>query len=167
MRDIEAQRAKPLPEIEPLRTGYQGPKTTPYQPPVKDVPSTDVLEKPDIGGKTPSSGAGGGDGNGTALSYANMLANPQPQALAAAPAPVSSIPETIDLTTGQPQSGKTGFGPLDKAMANPGTTAVNLAAGFIPGIGPLNTISGLLGGPTIGSMGKRNLSISWNGFMYD
>jgi hypothetical protein len=75
MRDIEAQKRKPLPEIEPLRTGYQGPKTNPYEPPVKDVPSTDVLERSDSIGKTLPSG--GGEGDGLSGSYGLPSATPQ------------------------------------------------------------------------------------------
>lgn len=66
----------------------------------------------------------------------------------------SSAPSTSDNSTSP-----TGFGPIDNAMANPGQTAANIGAGIALGaLGPIgmgisaaNTVSGLLGGPTIGS----------------
>jgi len=53
----------------------------------------------------------------------------------------------------------TGFSPIDNAIANPGQTATNIGAGIALGaLGPVgmgisaaNTVSGLFGGPTIGS----------------
>lgn len=61
-------------------------------------------------------------------------------------------------TNGQPSSA-TGISAIDNAMANPGATAANLGAGLALGaLGPVgmaisaaNTVSGLFGGPTIGS----------------
>lgn len=37
-------------------------------------------------------------------------------------------------------------------MANPGRTGINAVASAIPVVGPLNTLSGLFGGPTIGGL---------------
>jgi len=66
----------------------------------------------------------------------------------------SPAPSTSDNSTSP-----TGFGPIDNAIANPGQTATNIGAGIALGaLGPIgmgisaaNTVSGLLGGPTIGS----------------
>jgi hypothetical protein len=41
---------------------------------------------------------------------------------------------------------------IDKALANPGTTLTNAAVGLVPGVGLVNSISGLLGGPTVGGV---------------
>jgi hypothetical protein len=35
---------------------------------------------------------------------------------------------------------------------NPAKTAINLGVGFVPGVGIVNSLSGLLGGPTVGSL---------------
>jgi len=39
---------------------------------------------------------------------------------------------------------------INNAINNPGTTALNIGVGLVPGLGIANTISGLLGGPTVG-----------------
>jgi hypothetical protein len=41
---------------------------------------------------------------------------------------------------------------INNALANPGTTLTNAAVGLVPIVGPLNSISGLLGGPTVGGV---------------
>jgi hypothetical protein len=66
-----------------------------------------------------------------------------------APAPTTpTTPLTVSVPT------YTGIPAIDSrinnAINNPGTTALNIAVGAIPGLGPLNTVSGLLGGPTVG-----------------
>jgi len=73
--------------------------------------------------------------------------------------PVAEAPSVPDVSTGP----LTVQGPsytgipaidsrIDNAINNPGTTALNIAVGMVPGLGLLNTASGLLGGPTVGSL---------------
>lgn len=47
---------------------------------------------------------------------------------------------------------------LGHAISNPGQTAINGLIGTIPGLGLANTISGILGGPTVGSVVGSALS---------
>ena len=60
MRDIDAQRRRSLPAIDPLRVGYPRPNSVDYQSPIKDVPSTDALDKVGSGQAPPLDGGGGG-----------------------------------------------------------------------------------------------------------
>lgn len=61
-------------------------------------------------------------------------------------------PETYGTGDWRP----TGVDPIDNAINdainNPVTTAINFGTGFIPIVGQVNTISNLLGGPTVGGM---------------
>jgi hypothetical protein len=41
---------------------------------------------------------------------------------------------------------------VSNAFSNPAQLATNVAVGLVPGLGPLNTVSGILGGPTVGSV---------------
>jgi hypothetical protein len=71
-----------------------------------------------------------------------------------AAAPQVSQPTAMSATSTQPSY--TGISAIDSkianAIANPGQTAVNLGVGFVPGLGVANTLSGLLGGPTVGGV---------------
>jgi hypothetical protein len=143
--DLEARKKLPLPTIAPLAGPSQSNTQTP------DAPATPADKTPDVpAGDTtnirrPIEGGGGGDN--FAPTYQNMPTG-------VAPSLPSSMPETIDLTTGQPQSGKTGFGPLDRALADPVGTVGNAAFGFVPVLGPLSTVSGMFGGPTFMSLSR-------------
>ena len=69
----------------------------------------------------------------------------------AAPAPAPATPTTpltvqVPTYTGIPAIDSR----IDNAINNPGTTAINLGVGLIPGLGIANSLSGLLGGPTVG-----------------
>jgi hypothetical protein len=82
--------------------------------------------------------------------------------VAAAPsAPTTSLtvqgpaPTAMSSTSTQAQAPSyTGIDAIDSRIANalnnPGTTALNIAVGAVPGLGIANTLSGLLGGPTVG-----------------
>ena len=90
-----------------------------------------------------------------------------PSQVAAAPslapeAPTTSLtvqgpaPTAMSSTSTQAQAPSyTGIDAIDSRIANalnnPGTTALNIAVGAVPGLGIANTLSGLLGGPTVGS----------------
>jgi len=101
-----------------------------------DYSSTGLYERP-----------GGGGGND---SYSAIYGAAQPGTTAS----TSKMPETIDLTTGQKQTGKTGFGPLDRALANPVDTLGNGLFSLVPGFGPVSSISGMFGGPTFMSLSR-------------
>ena len=64
----------------------------------------------------------------------------------------SSQPTAMSSTSTQPSY--TGIDAIDSrisnAINNPGTTALNIAVGMAPGLGIANSLSGLLGGPTVG-----------------
>jgi len=143
--DLEARKKLPLPTIAPLAGPSQSNTQTP------DAPATPADKTPDVPAsdttniRRPIEGSGGGDN--FAPSYQNMPTG-------VAPSLPSSMPETIDLTTGQPQSGKTGFGPLDRAIADPVGALGNAAFGFVPVLGPLSTVSGMFGGPTFMSLSR-------------
>jgi len=134
-KDIAAQKSRPLPAIGSLQKN--------------PVPSP-VDVKPNVGGDAPVTGdkdAGlpyipGGVEGGSSMD--------------GGPGSVSGT--TSGNTFGGNTYGETygpantGFGLLDNAINNPGATAINAAVSTVPGLGPLNTISGLFGGPNAGGL---------------
>lgn len=96
------------------------------------------------------SGGGGYDGQ-SALTSSTSLAQPSTQT--AAPAP-EAVPEVANTTN----PGGWLAGKVQSAVNNPFATAVNLGVGFVPGFGLVNTLSGLLGGPTVGTALSPNKS---------
>ena len=72
-----------------------------------------------------------------------------------AAAPAAPSPTAMSSTSTQAQAPSyTGIPAIDAkiadAIANPGKTAINLGVSAIPGLGIANSLSGLLGGPTVG-----------------
>ena len=64
----------------------------------------------------------------------------QTQVATAPPAPTSMLDAVADR--------------FSQALNNPISTAVNIGIGMVPGIGLANTVSGLLGGPTVGGLAQ-------------
>jgi hypothetical protein len=83
-----------------------------------------------------------------------------PSQVAAAPSlsPTTSLtiqgPSPTAMSSTSTQPSYTGIDAIDSrisnAINNPGTTALNIAVGMVPGLGIANSLSGLLGGPTVG-----------------
>ena len=92
----------------------------------------------------------------TGNSYQGTTAvGPSTGSQTAAAAPSVADTSTSSLTVhGSPSTSYTGIAPVDNAINNavnnPAQTAINLGVGLIPGLGIANTISGLVGGPTVG-----------------
>jgi hypothetical protein len=88
------------------------------------------------------------------VSVAQTPSSAQSPTPAPAPTPSTSQPTAMSSTTASGAT-YTGIGPIDSAInsaiSHPGTTATNLAVGLTP-VGIPNTISGLVGGPTIGGI---------------
>ena len=76
-------------------------------------------------------------------------------ALAPSVAPNLAQPPAVSPTVAPATT--TGFGDfisnkVQSAVNNPLSTAVNIGVGFVPGFGMVNTLSGFLGGPTVGGL---------------
>ena len=67
-----------------------------------------------------------------------------PSQVAAAPATPSMLDDPMGFVADK----------FSQALSNPVSTAVNLGVSAVPGIGLANTVSGLLGGPTVGGMAQ-------------
>lgn len=134
-------------------------------------PSPEAMQQAELIGVIPAIGAGP---NATGFTAA-PAAPSAPSQVATAPSlgpaidvpslntinvgPVAAAPQTPSTLTiqGPAQAPSyTGIPAIDSkianAIANPGQTAINLGVGLVPGVGLLNTASGLLGGPTVGSL---------------
>ena len=135
-KDIAAQKSRPLPAIGSLQ---KNPVVSPV-----DV-------KPNVGGDAPVAGdkdvgspyipggiesgssMDGGPGNVSGTTSGNTFGG-----------------NTYGETYGP---SNTGFGLLDNAVNNPGTTAINAGFGLVGGpLGIANTVSGLFGGPTVNGL---------------
>ena len=110
-------------------------------PDVTTPPKADTTIGPDT--IIQPEGSGGGNGsNGLATTTTSPGPAPSPE-LAQAPSPsAATTPGIGGFLSGKVQS----------ALNNPLSTAVNAAVGFVPGVGLVNTLSGILGGPTVGGM---------------
>ena len=72
--------------------------------------------------------------------------------------PYSRGPASTTSTTSAPAATSTPSSPvtsyisdrISSAFSNPAALATNAAVSLVPGLGPLNAISGILGGPTVG-----------------
>ena len=99
-----------------------------------------------------SGGGGGGDwgANGpttTSTTPGTNLSQPS------APSPSPDVAPSTTTGIGDFISGK-----ISNAVNNPLATVVNAAVGFVPGFGLVNTLSGVLGGPTVGTTLSPNKS---------
>lgn len=97
-------------------------------------------------------GSGGGGYEGQAVTSPST-SFAQPPAQTPTPAP-EAVPEVANTTN----PGGWLAGKVQSAVSNPLATAVNLGVGFVPGFGLVNTLSGLIGGPTVGTTLSPNKS---------
>ena len=135
-KDIAAQKNQPLPAIGSLQKN-------PVVSPVDVKPNVEgdapVVGDKDAGspyipgGVEGGSSMDGGPGNVSGTTSGNTFGG-----------------NTYGETYGP---SNTGFGLLDNAVNNPGTTAINAGFGLVGGpLGIANSVSGLFGGPTIGGL---------------
>jgi len=116
-------------------TQPQQPAPPPYQAPQPATPAATPSESAFGSGPRDDNGSGGNDGS-----------------TGGAPgAPGNTFGSNTYGETYGPVN--TGIGMLDNAMNNPGTAAINAGFGLVGGpLGIANSISGLVGGPTLGGM---------------
>lgn len=124
------------------------------------------VDAPDFSGYDTSSidASGGVAGGlaGTGFSFdADSGVSTPPAAVDFSPPPGMSLPgvstpPTVPQSTSIFQRGVDALtGRVNDMVQNPGRTAVNVVAAGIPVVGQINTLSSLLGGPTLGSMAMQ------------